>query len=626
MGNWHIKDTGGTAHDIEDEYGAKVKQEFGVGMPPVRNVVTTYGLTDGGKFQRSIALPREFTLECIVPFGTPVTQANHFSAKKNLIELIKRDRQATEGPVTLRYTGNGGTVEIDAFYQSGLEGGQVTGNTEQFSMQFIAPDPYFKETTQNDTALTPGTALSANHAIRSTGAGSWAAFGTGGGTTTNYVNAIAEDADNIYLGGVFTTWDGSTVNNIVRYDKDNETFHALGSGGTVGVAGTVNTMDIDSGGTVYIGGNFPSAGTVTLNDFTRYHETSDSFEDLGMGASTEVRAISVASDDEVWFCNDGNALLHWDGSTINTVDSENNARSLIVTGGNVVVIGGDWKDGVSTPGGLTSEYLVQYDINTATWSNMNGARGPVYALADGGDDTTLYASSINNNDANGGAIYKWTGTELETLGTTPDTGSTINGCRALAYDPNTNRLYAGGDQTAINGDTDFSLVAYYDFATGTWNDVEVDLQNQVSELKAINYYSPDTSVVFGYENTSGAASVTIPQSTAVSNTGTASANPTITLAGPGDVYKIENTTIDKKLEFSGLTLASGETLTIDLSPGAKSMSTTLRSSVIGLLTSSSDLATFDLLPGSNTINLQTDSTVSGTISWYDTHWSIYGAT
>ena len=629
MGDWKILTTAGTVVDIEATYNVKVQQAYGVGMPPMRNVITPYGLSDGGKFQRSIALPREFTLECIAPFTTSTTKANHHTAKKNLIELVKRDRQATEGPVTIRYTGATTDVQISAYYVSGLEGGEVTGNVEKFSMQMVAPDPFWRETSTGGTALTPGTAITANHAIRSTGAGVWANFGTGGGTATNYVNAIAEDADNIYIGGLFETWNGGTVNNVVRYDKVGGTYHPLNAGGTVGVggtatasAGTVNTLAIDSGGTVYIGGDFGRAGDAAIKGITNYHETGDAFTDLGVAVLETFNAIVIDSTDDAWFGSNDNALKHWDGSTITTIDTANYCYSLSINASDVITLGGDWTS--SRPGSVTSDHLAQYDINAGTWNTMASAAGIVGSLAAGSDGITVYAGA--RSSATAGAIQKWTGTGLETLGSINVLGGgTQTFIYGLAYDPDTNRLYAGGDFLSIDGDTGLNLVAYYDFATGGWNDIEVDLQSSISEMKAISYYSAGTSVVFGYENTGGAPSVTIPKSTAVSNTGTASATPTITMLGPGVVTKITNTTTGAKLEFSGLTLATGETMTINLTPGAKTISTTLRSSLMNLLTSDSNLSTFDLLPGSNSISLQTANTIGGTITWYDTHWSIYGA-
>jgi len=331
----------------------------------------------------------------------------------------------------------------------------------------------------------------------------------------------------------------------------------------------------------------------------------------------------VDSSDDCWFGASNDTLLHYDGSTITTVDSENDVRSMAIDSAGVITVGGDWSGTSNNPGSVPVRYIGQYDTVAETWGTLSDAAGPVFSLAVKGDNSTVYVGA--SAGAGAGAIQTWTGTGFETLGVVDTLGGTVQNVNSMAYDADNNRLYVGGNFESLEGNTGLKYVAYYDFTTGQWNDIEVDLQSQISELKAISYYSPDTSVVFGYENTAGVPSITIPQNTAVSNTGTATANPSITMAGPGAVTKITNVTTGAKIEFSGLTLASGETMTIDLSPGAKSISTTLRSSLLNLLTSDSNLSTFSLLPGSNTISLQTATTISGTISWYDTHWSIYGA-
>lgn len=631
MGDWKILDTAGTAIDIETSYNIKVQQAYGVGMPPIRNVITPYGLVDGGKFQRSIAPPREFTLECILPKVAAPTQALHHSGKKSLVELIKRDRQLTEGAVTVRYTGATADVQIDAYYVSGLEGGEITGNVEKFSMQMVAPDPFWKGTSLNNTALNPGTALTANHALRRTSAGSWANFGSGGGTTTDYINAIAEDADNIYLGGVFTTWDSGTVNNIVRYDKAGGTYHAMGGGGTVGVAGTINSLAIDSGGTLYIGGDFPSAGTVTTPALTRYHETPDAFEDLGMSvfAGTLDIVLGCVTDtgsDDCYFVGEFN-FMHYDGGTINNLESFGAAGSLMsiaIDTADKVVVGGEW--GTSNlPAGLTSQNVGQYDITAGTWNNLgDGSTKYVNAIAVNPDNTTVYTASNSSGTAIG-TFQKWSGAEWSSLGVINTDGGTQVTVNSIAYDTTNDRLLAMGDFASIDANTSLNLISAYSFTSSAWADIAVDLQSQISHGKAVNYYHSDTSTVFGYENTGGAASITIPQTTAVTNSSTATAYPTITLLGPGSVTKIEHLTTGAKLEFSGLTLLTSETMTINLSPGAKTISTNFRSDLLSKLSSGSNLGTFALMPQAGTISLQSAATVAGTISWYDTHWSIYGA-
>ena len=149
MANWYIENTGGTAIDIEASYSIRVLTASGVGMPPLQNVVTSYGLADGGLFQRTVAPPRVFTLNCVT---TTASLSTYHTARDNLIGLLRRDRQATVGPVTIRYV-SGGTVEIEAYYDAGLELEQPLGFKEKFPLRFIAPDPFWKELTTNTTAL-----------------------------------------------------------------------------------------------------------------------------------------------------------------------------------------------------------------------------------------------------------------------------------------------------------------------------------------------------------------------------------------------------------------------------------------------------------------------------------------
>lgn len=150
MGYWKIVNTGGTAIDIEVSYSIRVLQAVGAGMPPINNVITAYGLTDGGLFQRSIAQPRELILQCLTKTDTGAT---FHTARQNLIDLIKRDRQATEGPVKIRYVFGASTFEIEGYYSGGLELNPVNKTYENFNLQFICPDPFWHEITTNTTAL-----------------------------------------------------------------------------------------------------------------------------------------------------------------------------------------------------------------------------------------------------------------------------------------------------------------------------------------------------------------------------------------------------------------------------------------------------------------------------------------
>jgi hypothetical protein len=162
MGYWQILNTSGTAIDIETSYSIRVLYAIGAGMPAVNNTVTNYGLIDGGLYQRAIVPPRELILQCITITSTGPT---FHAARQNLINLIKRDRTTGEPPVKIRYVYDGSTFEIEGYYSGGLELGPVKKTIENFNIQFICPDPFWREITTNTTALN----INSTTAITNTG-------------------------------------------------------------------------------------------------------------------------------------------------------------------------------------------------------------------------------------------------------------------------------------------------------------------------------------------------------------------------------------------------------------------------------------------------------------------------
>lgn len=88
----------------------------------------------------------------------------------------------------------------------------------------------------------------------------WSAIGTG---MNNTVDSLAVWGNTLYAGGIFKTAGGATVNNIAQWDGS--TWSAMGSGTSgYGGAGDVRTL-ATSGGILYAGGNFTTAGGVTVN-------------------------------------------------------------------------------------------------------------------------------------------------------------------------------------------------------------------------------------------------------------------------------------------------------------------------------------------------------------------------
>lgn len=100
--------------------------------------------------------------------------------------------------------------------------------------------------------------------------------------------------------------------------------------------------------------------------------------------------------------------------------------------------------------------------------------------------------------------------------------------------------------------------------------------------------------------------------------GTWAAYPIITVDGPVNNLVIENVTTDEKLDFTGYNLASGNTMTIDLSYGVKTAKLQDGTSVADKLTTDSDLATWHIAAHPEATNGYNTIAITGAAANQDT--------
>lgn len=131
-----------------------------------------------------------------------------------------------------------------------------------------------------------------NYAVRWDGS-TLSDFGTG---FDDGVEAVAFDYKRgvIYFGGPFTTADGVTVNGIARYTLATGLFTAMG--GTPGVADSglafVRAIYVEpASGDVFIGGNFDTAGGVTVNNIARWDFVDEDWNTVGKTGDPGVNDI-----------------------------------------------------------------------------------------------------------------------------------------------------------------------------------------------------------------------------------------------------------------------------------------------------------------------------------------------
>jgi uncharacterized delta-60 repeat protein len=120
--------------------------------------------------------------------------------------------------------------------------------------------------------------------------------GSGSNSTVEVVKVID---DKVLAGGMFTQYSGSTSNYIVRINSDgsrDSTFN-IGSG----FNNDVETIAIQSDGKILVGGAFTSFNGTSINRLVRLNSdgTIDNTFNIGTGFSSTVRSIHIDSDNKI---------------------------------------------------------------------------------------------------------------------------------------------------------------------------------------------------------------------------------------------------------------------------------------------------------------------------------------
>jgi hypothetical protein len=154
------------------------------------------------------------------------------------------------------------------------------------------------------TGLSVTTPVS-NIAFIGAGLTSWSGVGTSGitgGTPTVYALNV-DSSNNIYVGGSFTSAGGITANNIAKWSGT--AWSSIIYNSNNGTNGTIYTIDVDNNNNVYIGGNFTTAGGVTVNNIAKLNSTNtlwtpyiydDNIGIIGETGTIPIRCISFRNN------------------------------------------------------------------------------------------------------------------------------------------------------------------------------------------------------------------------------------------------------------------------------------------------------------------------------------------
>jgi len=617
---------GGRDVDIAT-YGANVLQWPGAGLPEVTNNIQELALQPGAFFQNTKVLPRQMTL--LVDMHS-ATLAGLHGIRKDIIDVIKPDLTRGNQAFILGYTGALSTKPVYcAFrYAGGAEQIEIAGSgmwTEgnaRVPIRVLAVDPFWAEDSQEVAALDfQDSIAAAAYGLRRIN-GQWQALGTGFNGLVATI-AIDKQRGRVYFGGQFTTANGVTVNRICYWNGT--TFVAMDSG--AGNA-TVNTIRVAPNGDVWIGGSFLNVGSgaAVCKGLARWNVSAGTWTAFNPATTLFTAVLAIEIDSANGNVYVGGDFTNWDGlANADYIAMWNgSAWSALGTGMNGAVYEIELSSssiiyvcGLFTTGNGVTLNRIGYWNGTTFVAMGGGADALVASMALDAAQNLYIAGSFTVTPV-AGRVAKWDGATWVGLGV-----GVNNDAYRIETDRITGSVYLSGIFTQAGGLNIADRIAVWNGST--WIHLDVDLPG----TPIVYAILPDeqNKLYLGYTTTGTALVAGI---TYITNSGATLAYPIITLIGPTSgsciLQWLENHSSGHRLYFN-LTIQAGETVTIDLTTGKKTVTSDWRGLIAGGDLSGSDFATFHLLPGANAILSFITGTITGVtlqMRWSNQHWSVDG--
>lgn len=240
----------------------------------------------------------------------------------------------------------------------------------------------------------------------------WAPLGTGLGGSSPFVFALLLEGDDLYAGGAFRYAGGMEAQKIARWKRSTGTWSGLENGIGGGSYYTYVSAIARSGGDLYIGGNFTSAGNAPASNIAR-----------------------------------------WDGAAWHSLDgygTNGAVYQILADGEGGVYVGGNF----TRVGNLQVGYIARW--NNPGWSALGTAMNrPVYDMAmiqgnlvAGGSFTV--AGAYNSN-----GIARWRNDEWFPLGRGVTNKEDVGVVLAMVTNPYDTSLWVGGDFTVAGGNPSY---------------------------------------------------------------------------------------------------------------------------------------------------------------------------
>lgn len=636
MSAWGIR-VGSTIKDLLTDFGVRVENVTGMGMPAMDIIYAPYALMDGGQYQRARVAQRIVTLACNTSASTV---AGVHANLATLIDYINRD---VAQPFYLRYTVGSTTYELPCYYMNGIDAPNHGRKHLKFAIQCVSLDPLWRAT--SDSTASPAVTTTVTGVcclISRLSTGDWynsrGQVTSSGGTEGIYCILEMPNGD-IYVGGIFTEIGGVAVGNVAKWNGTTWSKPSIGGGNYLALDYAVRCM-ITDGTRIYVGGDFEentesdiyyygllsfvpgtSIGAAYGTGVATDHSNNEGIYALALDGSGSIYAAGKfdnAKDGVGAAVANTQHIAKWTGSAWASVTPSGAAngqvRSLLyhVASGQVIA-GGDY----TSIDGVAASYIAAY--TGSAWVAMSSGFGGIVRAVRQGPDTVYAAGDFD------GCVAKLQG------GAWVIVGAGLSGPGAQVLDmrlDSTGRIYCATNAVTYSGATAIRVgTAVWDGSA--WASLDVDLPGSLVAALTIQPLSVVGGLMVGYSYDTGAA--TVPAVTTVANAGSANAYPIITISRAGDssaaIYAIGNLTAGDYI-YLQYTILSGETITIDLTPGAKTVWSNMRGNIASRVRASSNLGTFRLLPGNNAIYVFVPPNGSGTstvtITWRNRYWSTDG--
>ena len=341
----------------------------------------------------------------------------------------------------LNYNASNGSASSELLFRASGQAISTFGEDEAGELYFASYGANGKIFKLSETVSGPVTT-----AVN--GIGDWKSLNSG---TNGSVNTIATSTTGTrHIGGNFTTAGGISVSNLALISIE-EQWQAFGSGSN----GAVHSIAIAPNGNVFAGGAFSQIGGVSANNIAFWNGSN--WSPMGTGTNGEVLQLKFDQNGNLYIAGvfstaNGitvNNIARWQNNTwfaltdsaTNSSGTNNEVRSIGIDPSNNVYVGGNF----DTAGGVSASRIARW--NGTNWTALgSGTSGFVQAITIAED--FLYAagnfSLAGNSTVNRIARWNLSSATWEALGN--GLSGSVN---ALEWDGN--YVYAAGDfETASN--------------------------------------------------------------------------------------------------------------------------------------------------------------------------------